>query len=237
MSGLLGALGGLGQGMSQVGAQWADDLKRKRIEELRHTRELEKELRGEKRALSAEERSAKRELEKEGRHRKYTAEDRDADHGNRMALERFRASLRASETAGGDGAKPLTEADKRATYDRLVKAAQDKVIPPVQELLQMGVIQERGGYAQFIKDFESFSDSVPDYLEWKELIYGEANPARERGLDSLGRPASSAPRGDTPAGPPPEGAIGRKSDGQLYIVENGEARLLTAEEKRERGIR
>jgi len=91
MSGLLGALGGLGQGMSQVGEQWAQDLKTKRIEELRHTREIAKELRGEK-----------RELAKEGRQREYKAEDRDADLEAKKALERFKADTARSE----EGRKP-----------------------------------------------------------------------------------------------------------------------------------
>jgi hypothetical protein len=230
MSGLLGALGGLGQGMSQVGAQWADDLKHKRIEELRHTRELEREARGEKRGLAAEERAEKRDLAKEKRGRDYKAEDRDADQDNRIALERFRASLRAKEEAGG---KPLTEADKRAAYDRLVKAAKEQVVPPVHELLQMGIIQHRGGYEQFIKDFEAFSSGIPDYFAWKEMMFGDANPTPE-GRDALGRPSTPAPSGT--AAPYPDGTIGNLG-GVPSIVENGEARPLTEEEKRERGIR
>ena len=217
MSGLLGALGGLGQGMSQVGEQWAQDLKTKRVEELRRTLEIDKELRGEKRVLAKEGRDEKRELDKEGRDEKRKATDREADLEDKKTFERFKADMARTE----EGQKP-TEALRK--YNEMIAKGEDPKVA-YETAYRTTYIQGDPMGLGFI-GMRHGGDDV-------SFVVGPTKGEDGEFSVGLTRPKPAA----EPAGPPPEGSIGRKGDGQLYIVEKGEARLMTAEEKRERGIR
>jgi len=65
--GMLGAIGGVGGAMQDLGKRWSQEAKEKRIMEAKEKYKLEAEGRAEKRALDAEGRAEERALDAEGR--------------------------------------------------------------------------------------------------------------------------------------------------------------------------
>lgn len=99
MSGFLGALGGAGEGIAQVGRDWADEAKQKRIAEHRDGIAQKREGRVEQRGLAAEDRQEKRTLRSEARKRKAEAEADSRRSGSQRALaaDKHRMSMELNQ--------------------------------------------------------------------------------------------------------------------------------------------
>ena len=128
--GLLGALEGLGQGMSQVGADWAQEAKEQRMAELRDQYAQKQEGRANERQLAKESRAEKRRKAEIAENQRFQAEQAELAHGRSVGaagiahaqdLEKIKArgeaNLTTQEAAGASrervasiqaGAKPQT---------------------------------------------------------------------------------------------------------------------------------
>lgn len=83
--GMLGAVEGLGQGMAEVGSDWAKEAKDKRIMQMQEQMKISAEQRGEKRDIAAEQRKQTFQAGESEKSRKFQAEESARGHTRSMA--------------------------------------------------------------------------------------------------------------------------------------------------------
>jgi len=225
--GMLGALEGLGQGMQQVGTDWANEAKEKRIMALK-----------ERMTMDSEERTSKsRMAQAEQEHRWAMERDKEKEGASLRELrEKKRLGMGMAGDEGPskqarvklDAAKQY--ADERELWDEDVQG-------PLPSLSDWAA--KRGLGELFPKDATPTTvaeDIAPDMVDkkdekgtlskiWDSLFGGEGEPAKEpaagvstgRGIGAASRPAPAASEGP----PYKDGKELVGPGGKIYVVRGG----------------
>lgn len=147
--GLLGAIGGAGEGLQKQGSFWADEKKQARIEEMK----IAAEGRADTRRKEEEDRADVRLQEKEGRAQKEFDRQQGVLQSNKRSDRRDEAKVDV-ETArtkkkegllGGSEAKPRSPYEAARAYNDYVKTARDAGEEPMDKEAFIASWERRGG--------------------------------------------------------------------------------------------
>lgn len=233
MGGFLGAMEGLGTGISQVGDAWMKEAKDQRVMERKESMRIKEEERAETRKVGAEKRAEERGLAKEERaeERLLAKEEREETRGlakEERTEKRGRRTLREQTAQKKELAKYKTELEKIGKSDALESAKGGDYVRLYQTALSNYNVEEG-----------------EDMVTWlKRMGVGERGVAAASGAAQVRAPAAQTPAAQTltrgtPAPQrgqpfrPGEGDTVRGPDGKLYIVTDG--RPVPLDERPQRG--